>query len=276
MDGSKLIKPLPFSQLNFRFPYTEKWLCDEKTTVFFNGVAKKSGLVVLKYRNILNKQFIRISCSVNDMYSNALMLNSFMKKIDATDVCYAFIPAGPEKHLGLKKSLWLGYLQEPIDNSFDLVKPWLESSDQKFPLDKLTLFNPFSFNEEGERSWNFYDLRDRPGIYLIIEDGIVVRVGQTGKLHNRPRTYFYPAYKDRQTKHYRVSYYDRMLNNEHMYQMATISLPLGVFKSWRELQKLLDFLEKKATQELCPRDNIKDNPNFEGSDWKPITADVNF
>ncbi len=259
-DGTKLIKPIPFGDLNFRKPYTEKWQCDGTTTVFFSDVAKKSGLVLEKYTDILGKNFLRISCAESDMYSNALILYSYMQKIKATNVEYCFIPCSPKSISSLKKAVWLGYLNHPIYDSFDKLRPWFENGkSENFPKEELSFFSPFTICNKGERHWNFYDVRDRPGFYVITEDGVIVRTGQSWGLHQRPRAYFYPISKDkgRETSHYKVSYYDRMINNEHEYKMAVVPVPLGIFNSWCQLYKELDKLEDKLIFELDPRDNVK-------------------
>jgi len=263
MDGARLIKPIPFSQLPFRIPYTELWICDNKTTVFFNGVAKKSGVVILKY-TIAGKQYLKISCAATDMYSNALMLQKFMKKIGAENVQYAFIHRKPEFLEGVAKSVWLGYLNEPLDDSFQMIKPWIEDpTSNDFPLQQLRFEEPFSKDDKGNRRWNFYHYRQRIGVYLIKEDDMIVRVGKSvNHLDRRPRSYFYPVYSDRPTKHTRVSYYDKM--EQHTYTLSIIEVPASEFKSWKALEKAVEKLEARLISHFIPRNNLKGN---EGAEW---------
>ena len=258
-NGTKLIKPIPFSELEFRVPYTEKWLCDGQTTVFFSDVAKKSGVVVEQY-NFSRKLFLRLGSAQTDMYSNALILQKYAKKIGATDLKYAFIPCHPKKIPEVRQAIWMGFLNHQTYHAFDVLHPWFENgSKDDFPQSLLDFHEPFFFSPQGERRWALYDLKQRSGLYLVAEDGIIVRAGQARDLAQRPRAYFYPLSEDksRTGSHYKVSYHDRLVKKEHVYTIAPIPFPIAHFKSWEKLYRAIDFFEKKLNTRLKPRDNRK-------------------
>lgn len=253
-NGKKLVKIFPFKSLVFREPFSEKH-AQRGSVAFFSGIYNLSGVVVMQYRNGFGKSYIKIGRGM-DLRNNARNLYLNLKRFGhVEEVRFAFIPERIDRAKGLADSIWQGYLNHSLSHDYAKLEPWLKGKRKQPNLSKLQFAPPFVV-DNGVSRWNFLDFKDRSGVYIIKENGIVVYVGKSVRhISNVLKNHFYPYPQDRKTKHYRVTFYET--KNVHKYECAIIEVPIACFRSWQAVSKAVEELETALIRHFNPKLNVK-------------------
>jgi hypothetical protein len=249
-----VIEPLPFSEISFK-----TIRLDGKT--FFNGLKlSRTPGVVVTYYYYMGKPFLRIGKAKHCMHSSASRVYETLFNRKVEDAQFAFIPISSDQIDLFVKKIKFGYLEKVITNTYDLLRPWINMGQENIPPTNIFNFRvPFFKNK-----WNFWDYDERPGVYLIEEDGVVVYVGFASNVGNRPRSHFYPTVSDRPGRHKRLEYWRYM--NERSYRVAMVDCSPKEFSTPMEYIEALSKLEKLLIRSFKPRDNERNKPKEEGGE----------
>ncbi len=199
-----MLESISFKSLRFVKPFSE--IADSNNqykgkVVFLKGVTKIPGVIVTRYldnNGITRYRFASIDVSLN---SAANSVYKFLSKDGIEKIEFAFVPTETRNHSRLLRAFRKDCLTTPLDNHFEIVRPWLElSRDDAFPVDQLLFRKPFIKNAgfyARASVFNGYD--GRAGWYLIKEhlpkEGTtaIVYVGKSvGVLRCRIKDKFYP------------------------------------------------------------------------------------
>lgn len=231
----------------------------EKGTVEFEGVRRKPGVLVVRYKNGTPFPRIRIGKALTCMYLGAHSSLKTISENGGKEISFSFNPVKKveEKELeNLKKNIWMSYLCKSLTNPEDFLRldNLLKEETLNEFLDSLTYRPAYYFDEFGTIRSTFQDYADRTGWYVFKEEGKVVRVGQAiGTLPKRTLFYFSAS-----TERKGNTYYNP--RSGLMYELAFIELPLSLCASFSELKQKVDSFEDRMIKLIKPRDNQKGKP----------------
>lgn len=245
-----LIEPIPFSSISFKTIHFDG-------TLFSGFKLSRTSGVVVTYYYYMGKPFLRIGKATFCMHSSATRIYRTLSSRNIESAQFAFIPLASDQIDFFVKKIKFGYLEKTITNSYDSLRSWIYRGEEVTPPIDSFNFRPPFFNNR----WNFRDYNQRPGVYLIEEDGVIVYVGFASNVGNRPRDHFYQLAQDRPGRHKRLEYWRYL--KERSYRVAMIDCSPRDFPSPSEYIETLSRLEKLLIKSLRPRDNEKEKPKEE-------------
>ena len=137
----------------------------------------------------------------------------------------------------------------PLNDVYEKIRPYLEQHED-VPLDLLVFQPPFEGKRKSRAASTFprKDYKRCAGVYVIIENDIVVYVGKSdGHLWQRSYQHFWSHKPDPRGPHYYVEFSQTL--DVHDYKMALIQIP-GLNKNFEQIK---DF--KQITKEVLELEN---------------------
>ncbi len=244
-----ILRKLPLiSSLHFTKAYTTDYGL-QKNWKSINRYKKKSGLYIIRK----DEQIIRIGVAA---FCLTKAIQRFFKtavfKHGAEGDFKVAVLLAPKKRIPrLYEELYRETKKIPINDTYQKLEPFLGHA-VPLPLGVLDFKPPFTALKRRTFS---ADYNGRGGVYLIKENGIIVYVGMsTNWLHGVMYHHFHPYGVDRQGRHHRVEFSERL--STHTYEVALIEIP-SIGKTYAELEKEARALESRFIREIDPPLNTK-------------------
>lgn len=277
-----MLKSVSFNSLNFIEPFSQVMTGLNQYTeqsVLLNGVGNKPGVLVVKYIDCIGVTRYRFKSIEYCLGNAARRVYQLLAEKNVQNVEFAVIPTVKKYHARILSSLKEDYYRIPIDNHFEILKPWLqEKRTDKPPIESLLFRRPFiEFNNF--KRFSFYDYKDRPGMYLfrekLLTEGTIrdVYVGETsGVMPSRIRDKFY------QNKHL----YYKEIPGVREYYISAIEIRKDMLPKGSNFNKTLIRYQDVLTNLLDARDNkmgkvlLSSELEEPLEGYKPIDTEVEF
>lgn len=183
------------------------------------------------------------------------VLHYFRHNENAQDVV-ALLSTGNESPQKVYREIRKELAKIPIDDTYEKISPFL-SSDTVFSVDQFDFVSPYKI-KNGRRAYTLshWDYEQKGGCYIILdENGEVAYIGQsTTSLLKVMHHHFCGYTPDREGKHYRVSFADKLNVND--YRVCLVEVP-ALGKNGILYRQEITALEEKLIKDLKPLYNIK-------------------